>query len=63
MTTDQIAERFRSIQWRYADKDLSALGELRQRLATIGRKRGLITYSDFVQGVTFDLPNCERARE
>src|SRR5450759_2081475 len=57
MTTDQIAERFRTIQWRYADKDPSALDELRQRVAITGRKRGLITYSDFVQGVTFNLPN------
>jgi hypothetical protein len=54
---DKILERFRSMTWNYAPKDPVARAELDQRIAEVGRKRGLITYSDLVRGVTFDLAN------
>ena len=43
--------------WHYADKDPDALRELEQRLAAAGQRRGLLTYSDLVRGVRFNLPN------
>jgi hypothetical protein len=59
---DPVAERFRTIRWRYADKDDAALGELERRIASAGARRGLITYSELVDGVRFSLPNL-RERE
>lgn len=59
---DQISQRFCEIEWCYARGDVTALGTLEQRIATVGRKRGLITYSDLARGVTFDLPNLREPR-
>lgn len=59
---DPIQERFDEIQWSYATGDPKALGELEQRIAAAGRKRGLITYSDLVRGVRFELPNLQKPR-
>lgn len=53
---DQITERFREMSWKYAPQDSLALAELERRLGEAARKRSLITYSDLVRGVTFNLP-------
>jgi hypothetical protein len=52
-----VLERFRAIRWAYANRDDAALRELRHRIAETGRHRGLVEYSDLVQGVTFTLPS------
>src|SRR3954468_18557468 len=54
---DPIIEQFKAIQWKYAPQDNAALVELERRLAEAARKRSLITYSDLVRGVTFNLPS------
>lgn len=54
---DKILERFRSIGWVYAHRDAAARGELDGRIAEVGRRRALITYSELVRGVTFHLPS------
>lgn len=54
---NSVLEKFKIIEWRYADKDPRALDELEKRIAVAGHKRGLITYSDLVRGITFHLPN------
>jgi hypothetical protein len=59
---DPILQKFEGIQWRYAPGDAQALAILEKRIATAGRKRSLITYSDLVRGVTFILPNVQRPR-
>jgi hypothetical protein len=56
---DPIETRFRAMQWDYGDKDDAARAELTHRIAAIGRRRGLVTYSDLVRGVTFNLPNVK----
>ena len=55
--TDPILERFRQMSWDYGDKDPVALKALEERVADAGRKRKLITYSQLVDGVRFNLPN------
>lgn len=55
--TDPILEKFRNIPWHYGDQDPQALAELEARVAAAGRQRALITYSDLVRGVRFNLPN------
>jgi hypothetical protein len=57
MRPDDIRERFQAMKWRYADKDPHALAELERRIADAARKRGLLTYSDLVRDVRFNLPN------
>ena len=59
---DKILERFRAIQWNYAHRDPAARAELDHRIAEVGRRRGLITYSDLVRGVTFNLSNLREPR-
>ncbi|MGQ0712814.1 MAG: hypothetical protein ACT4PJ_03665 [Gemmatimonadaceae bacterium] len=55
--TDPILERFRQLTWEYGDRDPVALQTLEQRVADAGRRRKLITYSELVTGVRFNLPN------
>src|SRR4051794_21544648 len=62
MPMDRIDEAFRAMKWKYADKDPMALAELERRIADAARRRSLITYSDLVRGVRFNLPNL-RERE
>ena len=59
MPTDNIREAFGSMRWKYADKDPAALAELEERIAEAARHRKLITYSELVRGVRFDLPNLQ----
>lgn len=59
---DPVQQRFDEIEWTYATGDAKALKELEERIAAAGRKRGLITYSDLVRGVTFNLPNLQKPR-
>jgi hypothetical protein len=57
---DPIIERFNGIRWKYAVQDKEALAELEQRLEQAARKRSLITYSDLVRGITFNLPSLRQ---
>jgi len=59
---DPLLQRFRDMEWVYATGDPKALQTLEERIATAGRKRSLITYSELVRGVTFDLPNLQKPR-
>lgn len=59
---DEILRRFASWEWSYADRDPQARELLADRIAEVGRRRGLITYSDLVRGVTFRLPNVHSGR-
>jgi hypothetical protein len=59
---DKILERFRAIKWNYSPRDDAARAELDRRIAEVGRKRGLITYSDLVRGMTFNLANLREPR-
>lgn len=59
---DAIQKGFDEIAWSYATGDAKALKELEERIAAAGRKRKLITYSDLVRGVAFDLPNVQKPR-
>jgi hypothetical protein len=50
------------MKWHYGDKDPVALNGVEQRIAEAGRRRGLLTYSEFVRGVEFKLPNLRDGR-
>jgi hypothetical protein len=46
------------MEWVYADGDPAACAELARRIATVGRTaKDFLTYSQLVDGVTFQLPN------
>jgi hypothetical protein len=57
--SDPIIERFQQMSWPYGDKDPVALAALEDRVAAAGRRRGLLTYSELVTGVRFNLPNVK----
>ncbi len=59
---DGIEERLQRIPWRYATQDASARSELASRIAAAGRRQALITYSDLVRGVVFQLPTLTEPR-
>ena len=59
---DAILQKFEGMQWSYATGDAQALKALEERIAAAGRRRALLTYSDLVREVTFDLPNLEKPR-
>ena len=59
---DKILEKFAKIPWHYANRDPRALDELELRVASVGRRRSLVTYSDLVRGVEFNLPNLKEPR-
>lgn len=59
---DPILQKFADIEWHYATGDAMALAVLEERIAGAGRKRSLITYSELVRGVTFNLPNVQKRR-
>lgn len=54
---DPISARFREMRWDFGDKDEVARVELASRIAAAGRRRSLVTYSELVKGVEFNLPN------
>jgi len=54
---DSISARFREMRWDFGDKDEVARVELASRIAAAGRRRSLVTYSELVKGVEFNLPN------
>ena len=58
---DPIKERFAKIHWQYGDGAPIALAELERRIAAAGHQRLLITYSDLVEGVPFNLPNVRES--
>jgi hypothetical protein len=57
MTDPAILRRMEAGTWHYAFGDDRAFAVLRQRIADVGRKQQLISYSDLVAGVEFRLPN------
>jgi len=59
---DKILENFAKIPWHYGNKDPNALAELERRVADAGRRRALLTYSDLVRGVEFNLPNLKEGK-
>lgn len=59
---DKVDQKFAQIEWSYATGDSKALRELEERIAVAARKRGLITYSELVRGITFNLPNLQKPR-
>ena len=58
---DDIRRRFEELHWPYGEADPAALAELERRIVGVGRAGKLITYSDLVLGVRFDLPNLKES--
>lgn len=54
---DDIENQLKAINWEYGDKNSEVIEELENRIAETGRKFGLISYSDLVNGVDFSYPN------
>jgi hypothetical protein len=50
---DLISTALEAVRWQYADQDLAAIQTLTERIRLTGRKFGLISYTDLVDGVEF----------
>ncbi|MCA1839505.1 MAG: hypothetical protein LC723_04135 [Actinobacteria bacterium] len=59
--TDDIQARFGRFKRRYAEGDPDALREFEARIATAGRNRSLITYSELVDGMPLNLSNLKES--
>lgn len=59
---DDVKRRLASYQWPYADSDSRAKGLLTDRILEAARRQKLITYSDLVSGVTFEMRNVNDGR-
>lgn len=56
---DEVAKKLAEWQWTYAPQDPIAYAELEKRIAKIGKRSSLITYSDLVSGIEFHLPSVD----
>lgn len=56
-----VLARMDAVGWRYSIEDPIALSELRARIESCGKARGLISYSDLVAGMEFRLPSIQES--
>lgn len=54
---DSTLAKLQDINWRWATQDSTAQAEIEHRIIARARKQGLITYSDLVAGIDFDIPS------
>jgi hypothetical protein len=59
---DDIARKLASFSWPYASQDPVALREIASRVAAVGRRRALLTYSELVSGLEFNIPSVNNGR-
>jgi len=52
-----LQEYWNNAHWEWADKDMNALGIIRDRIAEVGGRTSLINYSDLVKDLPFRYPN------
>jgi hypothetical protein len=57
--TEGNLERLLSRRWPYAEADPAAVLELGRRVAQVGRREGLIHYSDLVSGLVLRMANVD----
>jgi hypothetical protein len=48
---------WREWDWNYASQDPVAMAELKKRLMLTGSRYALISYTDLVKGIVFEMPN------
>jgi hypothetical protein len=53
---DRVARLFGQQVWTYAEQDFDAFAEIGRRVAEVGKRRDLLTYSELVSGIDFRLP-------
>ena len=59
---DPVAKRLAQFTWPYANQDPAGLAEITKRIARTGRIEDLITYSDLVSGIDFNIPTVNRGQ-
>jgi hypothetical protein len=52
---DPLLAKLKSFDWPYPDADDESYQEIKQRIAVAGKKRRLLTYSQLVQGIEFQI--------
>ena len=59
---DAVMEKLDRIEWPWADKDFEALEAIEARIADVGCRLALITYSDLVRGIRFNVPSLHAGK-
>jgi hypothetical protein len=59
---DPIGDALNAIAFKWANEDPDALLALERRIAAAARNQGLISYTDLVAGVSFQLPTVHDGR-
>lgn len=54
---DPLLEKLKSFDWPLPDQDDASYQEIKRRIAAAGKKRQLLTYSQLVQGIEFQIPS------
>lgn len=54
---DLLLEKLKSFNWKIPDQDEDSYQEIKRRVAEVGRKRKMITYSELVLGMEFNIPS------
>lgn len=56
MDKNAIVAKMIDNEWKWADQDLNAVIELEKRIAKAGKNKAVLTYSELVKGIEFNLP-------
>src|SRR5262249_17323700 len=60
---DPVAQKLASYHWPFADQDLNAYEIIARKIAKVGNERDVITYSDLVGDVTFNIKTINEGRD
>jgi hypothetical protein len=55
--TNSLSEKLKSFEWLLPDQDDSSYEEIKRRIAATGKMRKLLTYSELVKGIDFNIPS------
>jgi len=59
---DSTLAKLHEVQWRWATQDPASQQEIERRIGERARKQGLITYSDLVRDIDFEIPSVNEGR-
>ncbi len=62
MSMDPLLENLKTFKWALADQDESSYQEIKRRIATSGKMRKLLTYSELVKGIDFQIGSINNGK-
>lgn len=59
---DSTMAKLHDIRWTWATQDSASQSQIERRIVAKARKQGLITYSDAVEGIDFNIPTVNNGQ-